>query len=208
MQNIYIKNLLDSLSSQNRLAKSILRFKGMEILLDNFLDFNKVDSFLKKTEKWSGIEFIEELFDYLNFSFNTTHKDKLKIPSEGRLIIVANHPLGGLDALSLICCICEVRQDVKILANEMLTNIDQLNDFIIPIDVFSNSLKKSSMVEIHKSMIDEKVLIIFPAGEVSRLKSGKVLDSEWSKSTITIAKKYNSPILPVFIKAQNFFFFI
>lgn len=203
MNNISIKSLLESVIDKSKFMSFILSYKLIEKLLNNFLQFNHVNKFLKKTEKWSGIEFIEELFDYIDFSYNTSHKDKLKIPSEGRLIVVANHPLGGLDALSLISCIYEVRQDIKILANELLTNIEQLNDFIIPIDVFTNNLRKSSLMEIHKSMVEEKVLIIFPAGEVSRLKSGKVVDNEWSKSTINFAKKYNSPILPVYINAQN-----
>ncbi|MFA7325458.1 MAG: lysophospholipid acyltransferase family protein [Candidatus Kapaibacterium sp.] len=207
MKDVTIKSLVDSVSIDNKLTRFVLRYRLLERIVDNFLSFKDVNKFLRRTENWSGIEFIEELFDYIDFSFTTTHKDKQKIPSEGRLIVVANHPLGGLDALSLICGIYEVRQDIKILANEMLTNIEQLNEFIIPVDVFSKSQKKSTMVAIHKAMIEEKVLIIFPAGEVSRLRSGKVMDGDWSKSTISIAKKYGAPILPVFIKAQNSVFF-
>lgn len=203
MQKVTLKNLIESVSPDSRSSRILLKYSWIENIINKFLSFNEVNRFLRRTENWSGIEFIEELFDYIDFSFTTTHKDKLKIPSEGRLIVVANHPLGGLDALSLICSIHEVRQDIKILANEMLTNIEQLNEFIIPIDVFSKGLKKSTIVSINNAMIEEKVLIIFPAGEVSRLKSGKIKDGDWSKSTISIAKKYGAPILPVFIKAQN-----
>ncbi len=207
MKYVTLKNLIESVSLDNKLTRFVLRYRLLENIVDKFLSFKEVNKFLHRTENWSGIEFIEELFDYIDFSFTTTHKDKQKIPSEGRVIVVANHPLGGLDALSLICSIYEVRQDIKILANEMLTNIEQLNEFIIPVDIFSKNQKKSSMVAIHNAMIEEKVLIIFPAGEVSRLKSGKVMDGDWSKSTISIAKKYGAPILPVFIKAQNSFLF-
>lgn len=207
MQNISIKNFLQSISKERKFINYLLNFLTFEKIINNFLHFNQVNKFLKRTENWSSIEFIEELFDYIDFSFTISHKDKLNIPSEGRLIVVANHPLGGLDALSLICSIYEVRQDIKILANEMLTNLEQLNEFIIPIDVFSKNIKKSSLLEIHKSMTEDKVLIIFPAGEVSRIKSGKVVDKDWSKSTISISKKYNAPILPVYIDAYNTFFF-
>ncbi len=207
MQMITLRNLIQSVPTNNKMTRIVLKYSWLEKIFNKFLNFNQVNRFLSRTQNWSGIEFIEELFDYIDFSFTTTHKDKQKIPSEGRLIVVANHPLGGLDALSLICSINEVRQDIKILANEMLTNIEQLNELIIPVDVFSKNLKKSSLVAIHNAMVEEKVLIIFPAGEVSRLRSGKVMDGDWSKSTISIAKKYGAPILPVFIKAQNSYFF-
>lgn len=207
MQMITLRKLIQSVPADNKMTRIVLKYSWLEKIINKFLNFNQVNRFLSRTHNWSGIEFIEELFDYIDFSFTTTHKDKQKIPSEGRLIVVANHPLGGLDALSLICSINEVRQDIKILANEMLTNIEQLNELIIPVDVFSKNLKKSSLVAIHNAMVEEKVLIIFPAGEVSRLRSGKVMDGDWSKSTISIAKKYGAPILPVFIKAQNSYFF-
>ena len=67
-----------------------------------------------------GFEFIATLLRDLNISYTISGKDKMRIPSEGRLIIVSNHPLGGLDALILINAISEIRTDVKVLANNVL----------------------------------------------------------------------------------------
>ena len=36
-------------------------------------------------------------------------------------MIVANHPIGSLDGLALIKLVSEIRPDVKILANQMLS---------------------------------------------------------------------------------------
>ena len=66
------------------------------------------------------------------------------IPATGRVLIVANHPLGGLDGLALLRLIGLIRRDVLIVVNELLLNIKPLKGVFLPIDVFGQDTKKLS----------------------------------------------------------------
>jgi hypothetical protein len=111
--------------------------------LDRILFIPRINRFLEKHGDKTGIEFIEELFDELDISYKLSNKDREKIPSEGKLIIVANHPLGGLDGLVLLKLVSEIRNDVKIIANDVLMNIQNLADYFLPFDLLSKKdLKK------------------------------------------------------------------
>ena len=48
-----------------------------------------------------------------------------RIPERGRVIIVANHPVGALDRLAAIQIIGERRPDLRVLANTDLSSIDE-----------------------------------------------------------------------------------
>ncbi len=167
------------------------------------LHINEINNFLKLKGDIHGIEFIDEVFEYLNFSFKISSSDIQKIPSEGRAIIVANHPIGSLDSLSLIKAVSLVRKDVKIIANDILAEIDNIAKFILPIDIEKTSFQRGRIVAISKALESENVVIIFPAAEVSRLKGLTITDAKWNKSPITLSRRLNAPILPVYIHAKN-----
>jgi len=80
----------------------------------------EVNRFLDLHQDLKGFDFIEQVLDYFNFSYSISHRDRNNIPATGRVVIVANHPLGALDGLSLLKLVGEVRRDVKIVANDML----------------------------------------------------------------------------------------
>jgi putative hemolysin len=181
--------------------------KTIIYLLEIVLHLKRINNFLRKHGDKEGVLFIDELFEWLNFTYLITQKDRLKIPSEGRLIIVSNHPLGALDGLSIIRAIKEVRSDVKIVANNVLLSIRNLDKLFIPVDLENKGLKKESLNNISNSLQNEEALIIFPAGEVSRLKWGKISDGKWNKGAIYFSKKYNTPILPIYINGKNSFLF-
>jgi putative hemolysin len=148
--------------------------------------------------------------DYFNFQYMVSSSDIENIPTEGRVLIVANHPLGGLDALALIKLVSEVRKDVKIVANDMLSSIEQIRELLLPIDNINQKYTKSSIRAIYDTLNRDEVVIIFPSGEVSRAKTTGIKDLKWHSGFLSFAQKSKSPILPIFIKARNsipFYFF-
>lgn len=164
---------------------------------------NKINEFLEKNKDKIGFDFIDELFEYLNFSYYVSGKDKLRIPSEGRVICVANHPLGALDGLSILRAISEVRSDVKIVANDILMNLDPLKSLFLPIDLYSPKAQKRNIELIEEAMVREEVLIFFPAAEVSRVTPKGIRDKDWQRGALKFAKKYNAQILPINVRGKN-----
>lgn len=192
------------LSNKNSLlTKSPELFQKLAIkIISRILVINRINAFLADTNR-QGLDFINELFDMLNFSFTISSRDREKIPANGKLIIIANHPLGALDGLALIKAIYEIRRDVKIVANDILTNIENLNSVILPYNVFSSKAQKDYLSRIENSLNNEEAVIFFPAAEVSRFSINGVKDGKWHNGALKLAKKHQSPILPIKVHARN-----
>lgn len=125
-----------------------------------------------------------------------------KIPRKRGVVIVANHPLGGLDGLALINEIGKYRKDIKFLVNDILSKIKPFKPYFIPINKHGLN-SRENILRLEELFASDKCIVIFPSGLVSRRKRGIVQDLEWRKTFVTKAKKYNKPIYPVYISGQN-----
>ncbi|WP_417550674.1 GNAT family N-acyltransferase [Methylophaga sp.] len=163
----------------------------------------EVNRFLEQHKQLEGFDFIDEVLDYFNFSYSITHRHRNNIPATGRVVIVANHPLGALDGLCLLKLVGEVRRDVKIVANDMLLNFSALSSLFLPVDNLSKSTRKSSVARIVECLNNDEAVIVFPAGEVSRIRPGGVRDGKWNSGFLNFAKKTLAPILPIYVEARN-----
>ncbi|MEE4310371.1 MAG: GNAT family N-acyltransferase [candidate division KSB1 bacterium] len=176
-------------------------------LLERILMIPEINQFLARGKDKHGFEFIDELFDYLDFSYLISSQDQLKIPSEGKTIIVANHPLGALDGLALLRAVATVRQDVKIVANDILMHVDNLSDHFLPFNVFSTRPQRKHIEGIRQSILNDEAIIFFPAAEVSRLSLKGIRDRAWLNGPLYFARKFQTPVLPIYIKARNTYLF-
>lgn len=125
-----------------------------------------------------------------------------KIPRKKGIVIVANHPLGGLDGLALINEIGKYRKDIKFLVNDILSEIEPFKPYFIPINKHGLN-SRENILRLEELFASDKCIVIFPSGLVSRKKRGIIQDLEWRKTFVTKAKKYNKPIYPVYISGQN-----
>jgi putative hemolysin len=154
-----------------------------------------------------GFDFIDQVLDYFDYSYTVKSREKERIPVSGRVVIVANHPVGSLDGLSLLKMISEVRSDVKVVANEMLMAVKPLHPLLLPVDNNTSKTARQSIRAIESHLNNEGALIIFPAGQVSRLSAKGIKDCDWNSGFLRFATKTRSPILPVFVNARNSIFF-
>jgi putative hemolysin len=150
-----------------------------------------------------GLEFVEQVLDELHFDTRYKPKQIEHIPTEGKLVIIANHPIGSLDALALIKVLSTVRQDLKVVTNRMLMSVTPMRSLLLPVDNLSGASKKYELNNIHQHLKNEGALLIFPAGEVSHLCPTGIKDCQWNSGFLRMAKKANCPILPILIKAKN-----
>lgn len=164
---------------------------------------NEINLFLQKNSELVGIDFVEKVMEYFNFSYSVSKKDIENIPASGKVVIISNHPLGGLDSLALLSLIYSVRKDVKILANELLMNLRPMAPLMLPIDNMTGQSAKESIKGVYRALKNEEAVVIFPAGEVSRVRPTGIRDTEWHDGFLRFAKKVNAPILPMFVHARN-----
>ncbi len=163
----------------------------------------EINDFLKQHAHLGTFEFIDEVLERLNFNYLLKDKDIQNIPSSGRVVIIANHPLGGLDALALIKLVSTVRKDIKVVANDFLEVLAPMKPLLANINNFQPRQKKEAIEQIYKALDNEMVLIVFPAGEVSRASPRGIQDKKWHKGFLKFAHRSNSPILPIFIGGKN-----
>lgn len=171
--------------------------------LRKLLHEQEVNQFLDNHQDIEGFDFIDRVFDYFNFSYAVPHLDRRNIPASGRVIIVANHPLGALDGLALLKLVGEVRRDVKIIVNDVLMDFKAIDRLLLPVDNLNKSTQKSSINNILQCLNDDQAVIIFPAGEVSRIRPNGVRDGKWAAGFLSFARKTRSPILPIYVAARN-----
>ena len=162
-----------------------------------FLDFSRRYPIL------TGFDFIEKALEHFEFDIATTSNEIEHIPVTGRVVIVANHPIGSLDGFALLHTIHKLRPDVKIVANELLMAIKPLHNILLPVNNLSGHTLTQNLKDIHQFLANEGALIIFPAGEVSRVTPKGIRDKAWKKGFLTFAGRAKAPILPIHIQARN-----
>ncbi|CAA6809493.1 MAG: Putative hemolysin [uncultured Sulfurovum sp.] len=164
---------------------------------------NDINIFLEEKRYAGPFTFVESVLDHFNFSYKFASNQIENIPATGRVVIIANHPLGALDALSLIHLVKRVRSDIKVVANDILSNIEQLKPILVGVNTFGSTLSKDSVKQISDALENEEVLIVFPSGEVSRAGANGIKDTQWQKGFLKFVNKSKSAIVPIHINARN-----
>ncbi len=172
-------------------------------IIEKVIHQNDINYFLEENKNLGPFSFVERVLEYFEFSYKFNKKEIENIPTSGKVVIIANHPLGALDAMSLIDLVHSVRNDIKVVANDVLSSVEQLKPILIGVDSFGSSLSKNSVKEIHKALNNNEAVIIFPSGEVSRARTNGIKDVKWHKGFLKFATDNCAPILPIYIKAKN-----
>ena len=158
--------------------------------------------------------FWSDVLEIMEIKVTNKSKNKLIIPNDGSLIVIANHPFGIIDGLILCSLVSQVRGDFKIMTHETLKFLPQLEKYILPVDFSASdkgSIKKNLETGIKARQHLEKkgVLIIFPSGSVSTAKNLKseARDDEWKTFPAKLAHQTKSNILPIYFDGKNGFLF-
>ena len=190
-----------------RLAEGMARSFSQPVvdLLRKVICEERINFMLTEFGKYPGLEFIEHALNYLEVSYSVANTDRENIPVDGGVLIVSNHPLGALDAMTLLQMVGSVRRDVRILANDVLMHLDPMKPLLLPINVFGSdgSAQKNGMRTAYRALEDGEAIIVFPAGEVSRMRPNGVRDGRWSSGFVRMARKTGVPVLPVHVSAHN-----
>ena len=154
-------------------------------------------------------EFLQYTLEALGVSLDLVNASNLEeIPRTGPVLIVANHPLGGLEGVAIAKVIADIRPDLKVLTNELLRRIPELADIFIGVDVLSSDAAAgnvSSIKQVHKHLKHGGAVLIFPAGMVSAYERGhrRIQDRAWNRLAGQLLKRYQATCLPVHVGGTN-----
>lgn len=184
-----------------RLSRPLLRTLGRWSRLD------AAERFLEDNGHLRGFDFVSAALDFLQTRYSHDPAERARIPARGRLLIVANHPSGALDALALLDLVGSVRRDVRIVANDLLSVIDSLDDLLLPVRILGGRPGADSLRAVEAALEAEQCVIVFPAGEVARLGLRGVTDGRWRRGFLRFARATGAPVLPIRVETRNSAFF-
>ncbi|TVQ75698.1 MAG: glycerol acyltransferase [Flavobacteriales bacterium] len=151
-----------------------------------------------------GLDFCDGLMKHMNVTIAVEGLEN--IPETGGVIIASNHPLGGLDGITLMHAVGQKRTDLQFLVNDILLNVENLRPLFVPVNKHGPNGRAIAQL-IEQTYAKDIPVLVFPAGMVSRMQNGEIADLEWKKSFVSKAIKYQKDIVPVFVDGTNSKFF-
>ena len=198
MEKKKIIDLRRLIASKN---EKLLRWMPRFVLryLERIIHQDEINTLLEKAGDIKDAEFSDSVME--EFKITISSSGLKNIPKTGPLIIVLNHPLGGMDALALISLLKNHRPDLRFIVNDILMNLENLNGLFIGINKHGIN-KKNVREDIEKAFKSEHAICIFPAGLVSRKINGLVQDLEWKRTFVTYARSLDRIFIPIKIDGQ------
>jgi len=187
IKNRVVATLLESILGLKPLADHYDR-RPLNIAPDSFLDY---------TLQSLGVDVRVESDNLL-----------ADIPRTGPVLVVANHPLGGLEGVAIAQILLKVRPDLKVMTNQLLTRIPELSEIFIGVDVLSENAVKQNLRGVREAMKhlrDNGMLLVFPAGQVSAInvKEKRIEDRPWDRLVGQLVKRSKAVCVPIYVKGKN-----
>lgn len=147
-------------------------------------------------------DFCRGVMDDLHVTLNV--EGAIPPPSDKRVIIVCNHPLGGLDGIAIIDWASRhFGGKMHFVVNDLLMAIEPLRGVFLPVNKHGKQ-SRQSLRALDEAMAGDDPVVVFPAGLVSRRgDDGTVADLEWKKMFALKAIQYYRPVIPAFFSGLN-----
>jgi len=127
-----------------------------------------------------------------------------RLPAAGRVVIVANHPTGIADGVAVYDALKGLRADLCFYANSDAHRVAPgFDEVLIPVEWVeakrTRERTRATLTLTRQAMEAGRALVIFPAGRLARMRDGVLRDPDWMASAVSIARKYQAPVLPLHV---------
>ncbi|RLJ40787.1 acyltransferase-like protein [Litoreibacter meonggei] len=156
-----------------------------------------------------GQGFWRDALDVMGIELQTPQEQINNIPKDGPVIFVANHPHGLVDGMVLAELIGRVRTDYKILTRSLLTGVNAIDMFMIPVpfpheeDALQKNLEMRRKAMEHLN--DGGAIVLFPSGVVATSETafGPAVEAEWNPFTAKMIHRSGAQVVPIYFQGQN-----
>lgn len=150
-----------------------------------------------------GLAALDHVSTLLDLKVNVRGLENM--PERGRLVVVANHPTGIADGVAVHDALKQVRADAVFYANADAHRVcPRFDEVLIPVEWVETKRTRDRMrltlQMTREAMEAERALMIFPAGRLAvKDEEGLLSDPPWAASAVSIARKYEAPIIPIHV---------
>ncbi len=187
-----------------------LAIRSIEWATGKFIILRMVAKFEKNNAKFRGQKFWQGVLEVMGIELQTPVEQLRNIPTEGPVVVVANHPHGMVDGMVFAELVGRVRQDYRILTRSVLTGLDEAaTSFMIPVPFPHDPEAQRKMVEMRaKAMAHLKeggVVALFPSGVVMSSKTwfGPAQEAEWNVFTAQLIRRSGAKVVPLYFPGSN-----
>ena len=191
---IHIGKVLEEKAGK-RLPPFVLR------LLERIIHQREINDVLYRYGHLDGMDFLEALMGEFAVTTEWVHPEHL--PESGRCIFVCNHPLGGMDGISLSYMLGKRYGDVRYMVTDFLYYLRPLQSVFLPVNNRQGSQGRESITMLQEAMRSDVPIGTFPAGSCSRIFDGKLQDRPWHKTFVSQAIANERDIVPLHYVGQN-----
>ena len=173
-------------------------------LLYGLLDYGKARRMADAIQPMPGKAALDFVSDLLSVKVSATGLER--IPREGRVVLICNHPTGIADGIAVYDAIKAIRPDLCFYANSDAHRVCAgFEEVLIPVEwVEEKRTRARTRVTLQltrEAMEAGRALVIFPAGRLARKQpDGRLAESPWMASAMSIARKFEAPVAPLHIE--------
>lgn len=179
-------------------------------LIEDFLGITALDGAYRKVKAdQQHANFFDKAMASMGLAYTVSAEDLAKIPTQGPLFVVANHPFGGADGIVLGALLNVVRPDYKLLANYLLGRMTEIEPWLIPVDPFGGDraarFNLKAMRDTMHFVREGGCVATFPSGTVShfQLSNRQITDPAWNTNIARLAIKTKAQVVPIFFEGCN-----
>lgn len=190
------------------LAKSMLKVMGKP--LSSMLALGHINRLYATIPQGAtGPDFLSGVMNAFGFRCRVSPEELARIPAKGPVVVVANHPYGGMEGVLLADMLLKVRPDMKIMANHLLKRFTECSDQFIFVDPFGGDKALARNIGPLKQSLgwlrQGGLLGVFPAGEVAHftMREGRVAEPAWSPTIARLVRATGATVVPVHFAGAN-----
>lgn len=155
-------------------------------------------------------DFFDSAIELLKLDVRYRPEQLAKVPKDGPVLFIANHPYGVIDGLALIWLARQARPDIKVLTHKVLCQAPEARAHLLPVDFSETADALKNNVDVRKQALQQlqlgRSIGIFPAGAVSASEGpwkGPAVDPVWHPFTAKLVKLSKATVVPLYFAGQN-----